>query len=246
VRKVIGDHRRRAVINKDAGLHGLELEDARGAGRGLGHFAAAAGSEHPMRIDAVAHRSPRSSSKSRPRRWVPSRAPSIFWRATRSGPRTPGRQQTPIPPGGTIIKRKWLTTYDEIASRPDDRLGNSRTDLETWLKPLANCTVYEGHARFETLHDVRVGEELLSADRIFLNVGGRALVPDMAGLDRVNYLTNTSVLDLDVLPRHLVIVGGGYVALEFAEMYRRFGSEVTVVEKGPRLIQREERAAEGR
>ena len=119
-------------------------------------------------------------------------------------------------------------------------MGNSRTGLETWLKRLANCTVYEGHARFETLHDVRVGEELLSADRIFLNVGGRALVPDMAGLDQVDYLTNTSMLDLDVLPRHLVIVGGGYVALEFAQMYRRFGSEVTVVEKGPRLIQRED------
>jgi pyruvate/2-oxoglutarate dehydrogenase complex dihydrolipoamide dehydrogenase (E3) component len=79
---------------------------------------------------------------------------------------------------------------------------------------------------------------LLSADRIFLNVGGRTLVPDMAGLNQVNYLTNTSMLDLDVLPRHLVIVGGGYVALEFAQMYRRFGSEVTVVEKGPRLSQR--------
>ena len=127
-----------------------------------------------------------------------------------------------------------------VKARKDAVSGNSRTGLETWLKRLANCTVYEGHARFETLHDVRVGEELLSADRIFLNVGGRALVPDMAGLDQINYLTNTSMLDLDVLPRHLVIVGGGYVALEFAQMYRRFGSEVTVVEKGPRLIQRED------
>ena len=128
----------------------------------------------------------------------------------------------------------------KVKARKDAVSGNSRTGLETWLKRLANCTVYEGHACFETLHDVRVGEELLSADRIFLNVGGRALVPDMAGLDQVNYLTNTSLLDLDVLPRHLVIVGGGYVALEFAQMYRRFGSEVTVVEKGPRLIQRED------
>ena len=127
-----------------------------------------------------------------------------------------------------------------VKARKDAVSGNSRTGLETWLKRLANCTVYEGHARFEAQHEVRVGEELLSADRIFLNVGGRALVPDMAGLDQVNYLTNTSMLDLDVLPRHLVIVGGGYVALEFAQMYRRFGSEVTVIEKGPRLIQRED------
>ena len=127
-----------------------------------------------------------------------------------------------------------------VKARKDAVSGNSRTGLETWLKGMANCTIYKGHARFETRHDVRVGEELLSADRIFLNVGGRALVPDMAGLDQVNFLTNTSMLDLDVLPRHLVIVGGGYVALEFAQMYRRFGSEVTVVEKGPRLIQRED------
>jgi pyruvate/2-oxoglutarate dehydrogenase complex dihydrolipoamide dehydrogenase (E3) component len=86
----------------------------------------------------------------------------------------------------------------KVKARKDAASGNSRTGLETWLKRLPNCTVYEGHARFETLHDVRVGDELLSADRIFLNVGGRALVPDMAGLDQVNFLTNTSMLDLDV------------------------------------------------
>jgi pyruvate/2-oxoglutarate dehydrogenase complex dihydrolipoamide dehydrogenase (E3) component len=132
----------------------------------------------------------------------------------------------------------------KVKARKDAVSGNSRTGLETWLKRLANCTVYEGRARFETLHDdVRVGEELPSADRIFLNVGGRALVPDMAGLDKVDYLTNTSMLDLDVAPRHLVIVGGGNVAL--AQMYRRFGSEVTVVEKGPRLIQREDEEVSG-
>jgi pyruvate/2-oxoglutarate dehydrogenase complex dihydrolipoamide dehydrogenase (E3) component len=130
----------------------------------------------------------------------------------------------------------------KVKARKDAVSGNSRTGLETWLKRLANCTVYEGRARFETLHDdVRVGEE--SADRIFLSVGGRALVPDMAGLDKVDYLTNTSMLDLDVAPRHLVIVGGGNVAL--AQMYRRFGSEVTVVEKGPRLIQREDEEVSG-
>ena len=82
-----------------------------------------------------------------------------------------------------------------VKARKDAVSGNSRTGLETWLKRLPNCTVYEGHARFETPHDLRVGEDLLSADRIFLNVGGRALVPDMAGLDQVNYLTNTSILD---------------------------------------------------
>jgi pyruvate/2-oxoglutarate dehydrogenase complex dihydrolipoamide dehydrogenase (E3) component len=128
----------------------------------------------------------------------------------------------------------------KVKARKDAVSGKSRAGLETWLKGMANCTIYEGHARFEAQHEVRVGEELLSADRIFLNVGGRALVPDMPGLDQINYLTNTSMLDLDVLPRHLVIVGGSYVGLEFAQMYRRFGSEVTVVEKGPRLIQHED------
>ena len=87
---------------------------------------------------------------------------------------------------------------------------------------------------------MRIGDELIAAERIFVNAGGRALVPDMPGVDRVPYLTNTSILELDVLPRHLVVVGGSYIGLEFAQMYRRFGSEVTVIEKGPRLIQRED------
>ena len=87
---------------------------------------------------------------------------------------------------------------------------------------------------------VRVGEDLLSADRIFINTGGRALIPDMPGLDSVDYLTNSSMMNVDFLPRHLAIVGGSYVSLEFAQMYRRFGSEVTVIEKGARLAGRED------
>ena len=80
----------------------------------------------------------------------------------------------------------------------------------------------------------------LSASRIFINVGARALVPEITGLNKVSYLTNGSMLDLDVLPRHLVIVGGSYFGLEFAQIYRRFGSEVTVIEKGSRLIRHED------
>jgi pyruvate/2-oxoglutarate dehydrogenase complex dihydrolipoamide dehydrogenase (E3) component len=87
---------------------------------------------------------------------------------------------------------------------------------------------------------LRVGDDLIAAERIFINVGGRALVPDMPGIDRVPYLTNTSILELDVLPRHLIIVGGSYIGLEFAQMYRRFGSAVTVIEMAPRLIPHEE------
>jgi pyruvate/2-oxoglutarate dehydrogenase complex dihydrolipoamide dehydrogenase (E3) component len=127
-----------------------------------------------------------------------------------------------------------------IKARKDAVLATWRAGLEAWLKGMANCTVYKGHARFEAQNEISVEEERLSASRIFINVGGRALVPNIPGLEEVSYLTNTSMLELDVLPRHLVIVGGSYVGLEFAQMYRRFGSEVTVVEKGPRLIQHED------
>ncbi len=102
------------------------------------------------------------------------------------------------------------------------------------------CTVFNGHARFESPKEVRVNDDLLSADEIFINVGGRAVVPDFPGVNEVPYLTNVGILDLDTLPRHLVIIGGSYVGLEFAQIFRRFGSEVTVIEKGPRLVHRED------
>jgi pyruvate/2-oxoglutarate dehydrogenase complex dihydrolipoamide dehydrogenase (E3) component len=125
-----------------------------------------------------------------------------------------------------------------IKARKDDVAGASNEGVEKWLKGLDNATVYEGHARFEGPRQVRVGDDLLEAERIFVNVGGRARWP--SGFEGTGALTNSSILDLDVLPRHLVIVGGSYIGLEFAQMYRRFGSEVTVVERGPRLIQRED------
>src|ERR1700730_18082089 len=99
---------------------------------------------------------------------------------------------------GLTISEAVGVDMKKVKARKDAVSGKSRAGLETWLKDMANCTVYEGHARFETLHDVRVGDELLSADRIFLNVGGRALVPDMAGLDPAYYLTKNSMVDLDV------------------------------------------------
>ena len=125
-------------------------------------------------------------------------------------------------------------------ARKDAIVSNSRTGLEKWLRETQRCTVVQGHARFESPNEVRVGNDLLKATRIFINVGGRALVPDMPGVHEVPYLTNTSILDLEVLPRHLLVIGGSYVGLEFAQMYRRFGSEVTVIEKGPRLVWRED------
>jgi pyruvate/2-oxoglutarate dehydrogenase complex dihydrolipoamide dehydrogenase (E3) component len=127
-----------------------------------------------------------------------------------------------------------------VKARKDVILLKSRNSVEGWLRGMENCTVYDGHARFESANTVRVGDELLSADQFFINAGGRAFVPDLPGVDEVPYLTNVSLLELDTLPRHLVIVGGSYVGLEFGQIFRRFGSEVTIVEKGPRLIHRED------
>jgi len=128
----------------------------------------------------------------------------------------------------------------KVKARKDAISGKSRVGMETWLKRMENCTVYQGHARFESPREVRVGSELLSSERIFINVGGRAVVPPMPGLDQISYLTNSSMMEVDFLPSHLVIVGGSYVGLEFGQMFRRFGSEVTIVEQASRLISRED------
>ena len=105
---------------------------------------------------------------------------------------------------------------------------------------MKNCQVFHESARLVSSHEIAAGQETISADQIFINVGGRAVVPDLPGIDRVPYLTNSSMLELEELPQHLVIVGGSYIGLEFAQMFRRFGSEVTVVEKSSRLVQRED------
>jgi pyruvate/2-oxoglutarate dehydrogenase complex dihydrolipoamide dehydrogenase (E3) component len=128
----------------------------------------------------------------------------------------------------------------KVKARKDDIMLKDRKDVESWLEGMDGCTVVRGHACFQDPHTLRVDEELLQADRIFLNVGGRAVVPDIPGLSDVEFLTNVSVLELDALPDHLVIVGGSYIALEFAQMYRRFGALVTVVERGQRLAFRED------
>lgn len=127
-----------------------------------------------------------------------------------------------------------------VKARKDEISGRSRTGVEKWLRTMQDCTVYTGHARFESPREVRVGDETLTAERIFINVGARATVPLMPGLDQVECLTNSSMMNVDFLPRHLVIIGGSYIGLEFGQMFRRFGSEVTIIEMGSRLIQRED------
>jgi pyruvate/2-oxoglutarate dehydrogenase complex dihydrolipoamide dehydrogenase (E3) component len=127
-----------------------------------------------------------------------------------------------------------------VKARKEAVLLQSRTGVEAGLRKLANCTVYQGHARLESRTQVRVGADVMTTDRIFLNVGGRALVPELRGIDKISYLTNSSILELDTLPAHLVVVGGSYVGLEFAQIFRRFGSEVTIVEKSNRLVLHED------
>ncbi len=127
-----------------------------------------------------------------------------------------------------------------VKERQQTVVRNARHGVESWLAGMKGCATFEGHARFESATTVRVGDALLSAPQIFINVGGRANIPDMPGVDQISYLTNTDMMQIDVLPDHLVIIGGSYIGLEFAQMYRRFGAEVTVVEMGPRLIGRED------
>ena len=127
-----------------------------------------------------------------------------------------------------------------VKARKDAVVAVSRDGVERSLKTLQGCTVYEGHGRFVSPTEVRVGSETLGAPQIFINVGGRPLVPAMPGIDQVPYLTNESIMGVDFLPKHLVVVGGSYIGLEFAQVFRRFGSQVTVVEMAPRLIARED------
>jgi pyruvate/2-oxoglutarate dehydrogenase complex dihydrolipoamide dehydrogenase (E3) component len=127
-----------------------------------------------------------------------------------------------------------------VKARKDHVVGVSRNGVERSLKNQEGCTVYEGHGRFIGPKSVAVGHATLTAERIFINVGGRALVPPIAGLDQVDYLTNSSMMDVDFLPPRLIVLGGSYIGLEFAQVYRRFGSEVTVIELAPRLIARED------
>ena len=141
---------------------------------------------------------------------------------------------------GVTINGPVTVDMKRVKARKDQVSGVSNKGVETWLKKMTNCTVYEGHARFESPREVSVAGVTLSADRIFVNVGGRAVVPEIPGLEGIPYLTNSSMMEMDVLPRHLIIVGGSYIGLEFGQMFRRFGSEVTILEAGDRLIQRED------
>jgi pyruvate/2-oxoglutarate dehydrogenase complex dihydrolipoamide dehydrogenase (E3) component len=141
---------------------------------------------------------------------------------------------------GVVLDGPVKVDMQRVKARKDDIVRQSNEGVTNWLKNTDNLTVYEGHARFESPTTVRVGDDLLEADKIFINVGGRAFIPDMPGLDKVDYLTNSSIMDIDTLPEHLIVVGGSYIGLEFAQMYRRFGSRVSVIQRDDRLIPRDD------
>lgn len=141
---------------------------------------------------------------------------------------------------GVMIDGSIEVDMKRVKARKDEVSGTSNKNVESWVRGMENVTVYEGHGRFESPNTVSVNGEILEAEKIFINVGGRAFVPPMPDGEGLSYLTNTGMMEIDFLPEHLVIIGGSYIGLEFAQMYRRYGSEVTVIEKGPRLIGRED------
>jgi pyruvate/2-oxoglutarate dehydrogenase complex dihydrolipoamide dehydrogenase (E3) component len=139
---------------------------------------------------------------------------------------------------GVSIDGSVTVDMEKVKARKDAIVKQSTEGVESWLKNTENLTVYEEHARFEEPKLLSVGNEQLTADKIFVNVGGRAFIPP--GFEEVDYLTNSSIMELDKVPEHLIIVGGGYIGLEFGQMYRRFGSEVTIIEQGNRLLPKED------
>ena len=141
---------------------------------------------------------------------------------------------------GVTINAEVGVDMKRVKARKDAISERSRSGVEKMLRGLPRCDVYTGHARFRAAREVTVGDQILTADRIFINAGGRAAVPPMPGLDQVPFLTNSSMMHVDAVPPHLVIVGGSYVGLEFGQMFRRFGSEVTIVEMAPRLVRNED------
>ena len=141
---------------------------------------------------------------------------------------------------GVVLDGEVAVDMKQVKTRMREISGASNKGATDWLEGMENVTLFRDHATFESERTVRVGEELLEADRIFLNVGARARRPDPATVQGVPFLTSTDILESEELPEHLVVVGGSYIGLEFGQMYRRFGSRVTVVDRGPRLIGRED------
>ena len=144
------------------------------------------------------------------------------------------------PEFGVMVEDAGRVDMKRVNARMKAISGQSSDNLTGWLEGMENVTVLRGHARFTTPDTVEVDGQLLRAERVFVNVGARAFTPAMPGLEHIDYLTNTSIMEVDYLPDHLIIIGGSYIGLEFGQMFRRFGSRVTIVERGDRLIRRDD------
>ena len=141
---------------------------------------------------------------------------------------------------GVMIEGTVKVNIKKVKERKDDIVGRFNHEVPEWMSKMPNLTVFKAHARFEGPRTVSVGDDKLEAEKIFINVGAQAFVPPMPGLDDVEYFTNSDMMQVDYLPEHLIIIGGSYIGLEFGQMYRRFGSQVTVVERGSHLIKRDD------
>jgi len=141
---------------------------------------------------------------------------------------------------GVVVEGPVSVDMKRVKARKDKVALDASKRVEKWMRGTANLTVIEGHASFASPNSIRVNDAVFEAENFFVNVGARAMVPAIPGLDGVEYLTNSSIMEVDFLPEHLMIVGGSYIGLEFAQMYRRFGAQVTVIEKSAQVIGRED------
>ncbi len=141
---------------------------------------------------------------------------------------------------GVIVPGLPSVDLSRVRERTQALVRKDREGLETWIAAMPGCELIRGHARFESPHRLRVGDRVLESAKIFLDVGARAAIPDIPGLKEAGFLTSTNMLDLTVTPRHLLILGGGPIAVEFAQMFRRFGSDVTIIDRSPRLLRQED------
>ncbi|MEJ2054010.1 MAG: FAD-containing oxidoreductase [Calditrichaceae bacterium] len=141
---------------------------------------------------------------------------------------------------GIKIDGSIKVDMQKVIDRKDDIVGRHNDEIPDWMKNMNNLTAFKGHARFESRDTVRIEDELLKADKIFIDAGARARIPDIPGIDKIDYMTNSDIVNISFLPEHLIIIGGSYIGLEFGQMFHRFGSEVTIVEQGSRLIGKED------
>ncbi len=124
---------------------------------------------------------------------------------------------------GVLLDGQVRVDMKRVKARKDAVSGGASRNIETWLRSMRGCTVIQGHAKFLSPVDLEAGGERLLARNVFINVGGRPFIPAIPGIGEVNVLTSETIMDLDTLPEHLIVLGGSYIGLEFAQMFSRFG-----------------------